>query len=169
MIPSARAGAALALAGLLVPPASAATALPGAPAAFDVAGRAPLMVVRAEGAQVYECKADAGGRKLWVFREPIATLIADGRTVGRHYAGPTWGFDQAGVVTGRLVASAPGATPADIPLLKLAVVDRPDTGPLKDTAFVLRLGAHGGRLEGACGVAGQMRAEPYSADYVFVR
>jgi hypothetical protein len=35
----------------------------------------------AEGAQVYECKADSAGKLAWVFREPIATLLADGRVL----------------------------------------------------------------------------------------
>ena len=30
------------------------------------------------------------GALTWAFREPIATLFQDGKTVGRHYAGPTW-------------------------------------------------------------------------------
>ena len=42
-----------------------------------------LAVVHAEGAQVYECKADAAGKLAWQFREPVATLIVDGKTVGR--------------------------------------------------------------------------------------
>jgi hypothetical protein len=28
------------------------------------------------------------GKLSWAVREPIATLTADGKTVGRHYAGP---------------------------------------------------------------------------------
>jgi hypothetical protein len=27
---------------------------------------------------------------VWTLREPIATLLLDGKTVGRHYAGPNW-------------------------------------------------------------------------------
>jgi Protein of unknown function (DUF3455) len=48
----------------------------------------PVTVVHAEGAQIYECKMDAHNNLVWQFREPIATLMIDGKTVGRHYAGP---------------------------------------------------------------------------------
>ena len=49
-----------------------------------------MLTLHAEGAQVYECKAGSDGKLAWAFREPIATLLLDGKTVGRHYAGPNW-------------------------------------------------------------------------------
>jgi hypothetical protein len=47
-------------------------------------GETVVATMHAEGAQVYECKTDAGGRLAWQFREPIATLLVDQRinTVG---------------------------------------------------------------------------------------
>jgi len=57
------------------------------PDAIAASGEAVMLTVHAEGAQIYECKADSGGKLVWQFREPIAALIADGKTVGRHYAG----------------------------------------------------------------------------------
>jgi hypothetical protein len=53
-------------------------------------GETEVARVRAEGAQIYECKAGSDGALTWQFREPIATLITDGKTIGRHYAGPNW-------------------------------------------------------------------------------
>ena len=138
-----------------------------APPAFDVGGRTPLLVVHAEGAQLYECKPAAGGFA-WTFREPIAALIKDGRTIGRHYAGPTWELDDGGAVRGKVAASAPGATDADVPLLELNVVEHHGAGALKDAVLVLRLATHGGVLSGACPVVGELQAAPYSADYVFL-
>ena len=61
------------------------------PDAIAAPGETVVATLHAEGAQVYECKADAGGKLAWQFREPIATLLLDGKTVGRHYAGPTLG------------------------------------------------------------------------------
>ena len=49
-----------------------------------------VTALHAEGAQIYECKAEASGRLSWQFREPIAILLHDGATIGRHYAGPRW-------------------------------------------------------------------------------
>lgn len=141
-----------------------------APAAFAVAGRAVVLALRGVGAQVYQCKAGADGRLAWSFREPIATLIgADGKTIGRHYAGPNWALDDGGAVKGALLASQPGAGPDDIAVLKLAVAEHRGGGALAAANVVLRLNTHGGGLSGECATAGELRAEPYSADYVFLR
>jgi hypothetical protein len=73
-----------------------------------------IVTLHAEGAQLYECKPDAGNRPeagalTWQFREPIATLILDGKSVGRHYAGPSWEYFDGSAVKGKVTASAPGA------------------------------------------------------------
>ena len=74
-----------------------------------------MLTLHAEGAQVYECKAGADGKLAWAFREPIATLMLDGKTVGRHYAGPNWEHSDGSAVVGKAVGNAPGATPATSP------------------------------------------------------
>ena len=56
-----------------------------APDAIAAPGETIDVTVRAEGAQIYECKADAGGKLAWAFREPIAALLLAGKTVGRYY------------------------------------------------------------------------------------
>jgi len=151
-------------------PALGATSLVTAPAAFDVADRVIALKVHAEGAQLYQCAPDAGGRPVWTFREPIAALIGDGgKTIGRHYAGPTWELEDGGAVKGRQLASAPGAGANDIALLKLTASEHRGAGALAGVSLILRLNTHGGALKGACAVAGDLRAEPYSADYVFLR
>jgi Protein of unknown function (DUF3455) len=58
-----------------------------------------MLTVHAEGAQIYECKVNSG-KLVWQFREPIAALIADGKTVGRHYAGPGHGSRKNVTLTG---------------------------------------------------------------------
>jgi hypothetical protein len=163
-----------ALASLAPAALSAAAAPPqaapvSAPAAFDVADRAAILVVHAAGAQIYQCKADASGVTTWVFREPVATLIREGRTVGHHYVGPTWELADGDLVRGKPSAEAPGASPGDATLLKLDVVEHRGGGILKDAKLVLRLNTRGGVLKGACPKAGELRAEPYSADYAFLR
>jgi hypothetical protein len=50
-------------------------------------------------------------------REPIATLIVDGKTVGRHYAGSNWELTDGSAIVGK--ADAPGKDASDIPWLKL--------------------------------------------------
>jgi len=159
---------ALAAAGLLAAPSTGAAAPIVAPAAFGVGALAPLLIAHGVGAQVYECKADKGGAPAWTFREPVATLIQDGRTIGRHYAGPAWALDDGGVIHGKVVATLPGGAPDDIPILKLAVTDRSGAGVLKAARLALRLNTQGGALSGPCPALGALQAAPYSADYVFL-
>ena len=139
------------------------------PAALAAPGEAVVLSVQAEGAQVYECKAGADGKAMWSFREPIATLLVDGKTIGRHYAGPNWEHSDGSAVVGKVSASAPGATPSDIPWLKLDVTSRRGSGILADVTTVQRINTHGGKRDGACDAVGSFVSVPYSADYVFLR
>jgi hypothetical protein len=154
------------LSGSLASASAAETPLPDAIAA---PGATVVLTVHAEGAQVYECKAGTDGRLTWAFREPIATLMADGKTVGRHYAGPNWEHSDGSAVVGKTIGNAPGATASDIPWLKLDVASRRGSGILSDVTTVQRINTKGGKLEGACDSAGSYRSAPYSADYVFLR
>jgi hypothetical protein len=95
----------LLLSGSLVSAPAAETPLPDAIAA---PGETIVLTVHAEGAQVYECKAGADGKLAWAFREPIATLLADGKTVGRHHAGPNWEHSDGSAVAGKAIGNAPG-------------------------------------------------------------
>ena len=74
-----------------------------------------MLTVHAEGAQIYECKAGEDGKLAWSFREPIATLVLHGKTVGRHYAGPNWDHIDGSGVTAQLAGKAPGAMPGTFP------------------------------------------------------
>jgi hypothetical protein len=146
--------------------ASAQTPLPDAIAA---AGETIVLSVHAEGAQVYECKAGADGKSAWAFREPIATLMVDGKTIGRHYAGPNWEHSDGSAVVGKAIGNAPGATANDIPWLKLEVISKRGNGVLTGVTTVQRINTQGGKLDGACDKAGSFKSAPYAADYVFLR
>jgi hypothetical protein len=139
------------------------------PEGIAASGQTTVLTVHAEGAQVYECKAGADGKLAWAFREPIATLMTDGKTVGRHYAGPSWEDSDGSAVVGKVAGSAPGQKPDDIAWLKLDVVSHRGNGVLSSVTTVQRINTNGGKLEGACDVAGSLRSAPYSADYVFLR
>jgi hypothetical protein len=155
----------LLLSGSLVT-ARADTPLPDAIAA---PGETVVLTLHAEGAQVYECKAGADGKLVFAFREPIATLVLDGKTVGRHYAGPSWEHSDGSAVVGKATGNAPGATPNDIAWLRLEVTSRRGSGILSGVTTVQRINTSGGKLEGGCDKAGSLRSVPYSADYVFLR
>jgi hypothetical protein len=96
-------------------------------------------------------------------------LLADGKTVGRHYAGPNWEHSDGSAVVGKAAGNAPGATPGDIPWLKLEVVSQRGSGILTGVTTVQRIHTKGGKLEGACETVGTYHSAPYSADYVFLR
>jgi hypothetical protein len=132
-------------------------------------GETIVLSVHAEGAQVYECKAAADGKLAWAFREPIATLLLDGKTVGRHYAGPNWEHSDGSAVAGKVAGSAPGAAPGDIAWLKLSVISQRGSGVLTGVTTVQRINTQGGKLDGGCDKAGATRSAPYSAEYVFLR
>ena len=118
---------------------------------------------------MYECKPAADGKLAWAFREPIATLLVDGKTVGRHYAGPNWEYSDGSAVVGKAAGNAPGTAQNDIPWLKLEVISRRGSGILGSITTVQRINTRGGKLDGACETAGAFRSVPYSADYVFLR
>ena len=139
------------------------------PSPIQAPGETALLTVHAEGAQVYECKTDAAGKLAWAFREPIATLLRDGKTVGRHYSGPKWELDDSGGVQGKVEGKAPGAGASDIAWLKLSVAAHFGQGLLNDATIVQRINTHGGALDGACDAAGAFRSVAYSADYVFLK
>jgi hypothetical protein len=139
------------------------------PPAIAAPGETVVATFHAEGAQVYECKAGADGKLAWAFREPIATLFADGKTVGRHYAGPNWEHMDGSAVVGKAAGNAPGKTSGDIPWLKLEVTAHRGSGTLAGVTTVQRINTQGGVHAGACDKAGAFHSAPYAADYVFLR
>ena len=104
------------------------------------------------------------------FREPIATLIADGQTVGRHYAGPNWEHTDGSAVTGKGCRQARRERPKTTsPGSSLRSFGRRGSGVLSPASIVQRINTSGGALAGDCDNAGALRSVPYSADYVFLR
>jgi len=151
---------------LLVAPFAAQAQVPDAIAAK---GETAVATWHAEGAQVYECKAGADGKLAWAFREPIATLLLDGKTIGRHYAGPNWEHLDGSAVVGKVAGNAPAPDGKAIPWLKLEVVSSRGSGALSGVTTVQRINTVGGRHEGACEKAGMFHSAPYAADYVFLK
>ena len=88
------------------------TAPASAPAVFDVADRAAILVAHGVGVQIYECKMGETPATNWVLREPVATLILGGATIGHHYAGPTWELTDGEVVKGKQSAAGQAPHPA---------------------------------------------------------
>ena len=154
----------LAAAALLASQASAQI-----PAPIAAPGESVIVTLHAEGAQVYDCKAAADGKLAWAFREPVATLLLDGKTVGRHYAGPNWEHTDGSAVVGKAVGNTPGKSAGDIPWLKLEVTAQRGKGALSGVTTVQRINTVGGVHTGACDKAGAFHSAPYAADYVFLK
>jgi hypothetical protein len=132
-----------------------------------------IATLHAEGAQIYQCNAKYQSQTpalSWQFREPAATLVVDGKTVGHHSAGPNWDLVDGSGVKGKIVSSSmPSATSNDIPWLKLDVIERRGSGMLSEAEMVERVNTKGGVATGPCESAGAFLSIPYSADYVFLR
>lgn len=139
------------------------------PAAVDVPGAKTIATFQGVGAQIYECKAGSDGKLAWSFREPIAALIDKGKTLGRHYGGPTWEDVDSSKVVGKASGNTPGATANDIPWLKLDVIKHSGRGLLSKVTTIQRLNTQGGALSGGCDKAGDFKSVAYTATYVFLQ
>jgi hypothetical protein len=157
------------LLALAAPVLLAAPALAQVPPSIAAPGETAVATFHAEGSQVYECKAGSDGKLGWAFREPIATLLLDGKTVGRHYAGPNWEHTDGSAVTAKAAGNAPGKSASDIPWLKLEVTQQRGSGTLAGVTTVQRINTAGGVFSGACDKAGTFDSAPYAADYVFLK
>ena len=139
------------------------------PEAIAAKGETAVATWHAEGAQIYECKAGADGKLAWAFREPIATLVLDGKTIGRHYAGPNWEHMDGSAVVAKAAGNAPAPDGKAILWLKLEVTSSRGNGVLTGVTTVQRINTVGGRHDGACEKAGTFYSAPYAADYVFLK
>ena len=139
------------------------------PAEITAPGQTEVVTLHAQGAQIYECAAAKDGKLAWSFREPIATLMLNGKTVGRHYAGPNWEYMDGSIVVAKVTGRARGATAKDIPWLKLTAASHRGSGKFSDIATIQRINTSGGQLEGACSQAGAFNSVAYSTDYVFLK
>jgi Protein of unknown function (DUF3455) len=139
------------------------------PASIAIKADVPVAKLQAAGAQIYICAKNTAGALVWTFREPVASLLENGTTVGRHFVGPTWEFVDGSQVHGEVVSKAPGATAKDIAWLKLSVKEPPKSGLVAGATSVLRIDTKGGVFEGACDTEGELHSEPYTAAYIFVK
>jgi len=168
---------AAALAAAALPAAAlAGPAAPAVPGEIAVSGdHKPYLIAHAEGVQIYECSAVAGGHA-WRLLAPRATLTGEnGQVLGSHYAGPRWEARDGSVVA---AARDGGVTvdPTAVDWLRLKVTSAtagPDGDRLTATTYIQRIHTVGGRPPAAAGCdagrVAEQREIPYSADYVFFK
>jgi hypothetical protein len=150
--------------------------LPQVPEALKPpAGQVLQLEALASGVQIYDCAANPDGSgPAWTFRAPEATLVdRNGKSLGKHYAGPTWeGLDGSRVV-GEVKARDSGPTPATaIPWLLLAAKSHSGGGVFGATQSIQRVSTGGGVAPAEACTAerlGQPARVPYTATYYFYR
>jgi hypothetical protein len=133
-------------------------------------GRALVAEAHAKGFQVYACKND-GKAYTWTLKGPDAELFDKaGKSVGRHFAGPTWEWSDHSQVTGKMMTSAPSPDADSIPWLLLVATAHAGEGILARVTNIQRLNTKGGKAPAqGCDAAheGQQTHSAYTAEYFF--
>ncbi len=146
---------------------------PQVPAALQPpAGQALHLEALASGVQIYDCQVKADGSGLaWVFKAPEAALVdRAGKSLGKHYAGPTWEGLDGSTVVGEVKARDPGPDAKAIPWLLLAAKSNGGSGIFGTTKSIQRVATVGGVAPAeACTAAGQVVRVSYTATYYFYR
>src|SRR5262245_1190196 len=110
------------------------------------AGESLAQVVPAKGVQIYECRAkkDQSGHE-WVFVAPDAELFdANGKTIGRHYAGPHWEAADGSKVIGAVKSRADALEAGAIPWLLLSAKSVGPNGSFSKVTSIQRVDTVGG-------------------------
>jgi hypothetical protein len=130
-------------------------------------GKQPLLMVRAEGVQIYKF-VQQGDEAGWISVAPKADLL-DYRTaekVGSHGEGPSWTHREGGTVAGKFIAKekSPNRDAIDWLLLEAKSASGP---PFAKVTHIQRIDTWGGLPPGGPGKVGEVREVRYHATYVF--
>jgi len=146
----------------------------GVPAALRVQpGQVLTLVAKATGVQIYECGVSSGdaARYQWIFKAPEASLSTPhGKSLGKHYAGPSWEAEDGSKVVARVKASDAEHDPSSIPWLLLNATANSGPGVFAHTTSVQRLFTVSGKapVDGCDQVhLGAQARVTYSAQYYF--
>lgn len=149
---------------------------PDTPAALRVPqGQSVFLEALATGVQIYECaaKSDEPSGFAWTFKAPEATLTdRAGRSIGKHYAGPTWESADGSTVVAEVSSRDPGPDPSAIPWLLLKAKSTSGAGELSGTQSIQRVSTAGGVAPArpcSSSNAKQRVRVPYTATYYFYR
>lgn len=127
----------------------------------------------ATGVQIYECKAskDDPLKFEWAFKAPEAELFdSAGKSIGKHYAGPTWESNDGSKVVGELKAKDAGPDPSAIPWPLLSAKSTTGDGVFGHTQSIQRVRTVGGKAPvDGCNqtLLGKETRVPYKATYFF--
>jgi hypothetical protein len=136
------------------------------------AGEGLVFMARARGFQIYVCRPDAGGKLAWTLKAPEAELFDEqGKSIGKHFGGPTWQLNDGSQVTGKMAAKVDAPDPQAIPWLLVTVTGNSGSGALSGVTSIQRVNTVAG-LAPAAKECTQQSGEvefksSYSADYYF--
>ncbi|HZP66539.1 MAG TPA: DUF3455 domain-containing protein [Rudaea sp.] len=137
------------------------------------AGQSVFLAATATGVQIYKCTRKPDGAFEWALQGPEATLsAADGKEIGKHYAGPTWESTDGSAVVGEVKAKDAGPSPTAVPWLLLSAKSTRGSGVFAATKSIQRVATAGGVAPAkACTEASvdAIERSPYSATYYFYR
>lgn len=146
---------------------------PDVPAQIQApAGEQVVLVTHAGGSQIYVCQAGSDGKPAWTLKEPDAELHnQQGKTIGRHFAGPSWMLNDGSEVTGKAAAHVDAPQPNSIPWLLVTVTSHGGSGMLSRVTTIQRIHTRSGNAPPASDcTAAKLNTEaksPYTADYYF--
>lgn len=138
-------------------------------------GEVLFLEARASGVQIYECalRPVQSPTYAWKFQGPEAALVdQSGRSLGKHYAGPTWRSNDGSSIIGEVKASDSAPRANAIPWLLLATKATAGSGAFSATTSIQRVRTVGGVAPAeACSAsnAAQLVRVPYTAAYYFYR
>jgi len=135
------------------------------------AGVRVVLQAKGDGVQIYTCTSTPGGAK-WVLKAPDAKLLdASGKSIGAHFAGPTWKLNDGSQVQGELLANKPAPEAGSVAWLLLRAKAGTASGALANVAYIRRTETHGGAApaSGCKGAqdSGKTVQVPYAATYTF--
>lgn len=128
------------------------------------------MTLKGAGVLNYECRS-TDGKTAWSFVPDAKLMDKAGKEVGKYYGGPTWELADGSKITGKQLATAPGA-PGAIPLQLVQTAPATGKGALEGVMYIQRLNTVGGVAPAEpcdANTVGTKRVVPYSADYVFFK
>jgi hypothetical protein len=141
------------------------------------AGEELILMARATGFQIYVCRPGADGKPAWTLKAPDAELFDEqGKSIGKHFGGPTWQLNDGSQVTGKMAAKADAPDPKAIPWLLVTVTGHSGSGKLSGVTSIHRENTVAGLPpESLAPAAQECTAQSgevefkssYSADYYF--
>lgn len=148
--------------------------VPNAPAALTVQpGQVLTLIAKGTGVQIYVCAISKNdtGKYEWTLKGPEADLInSQGKTIGKHYAGPTWEANDGSKVVGHVKAIAKESEPNAIPWLLLDATSNSGSGVFAHTTSIQRVFTVSGKAPAdGCDLdhAGKEARISYTAQYYF--